>query len=120
MQEQGRKPTCASRDPQGQVRQLLFKAGASVLYSDHVLYQLPITIIKGEPNAVKMTYLQQNQGPRIIIINIVTLIVAVIAVTLRLISRRLSAAHFWWDDGLIILGLILDFGSSAFNFTGKL
>ena len=67
-----------------------------------------------------MTYLQQNQAPRIIVINIVTLIVAVIAVTLRLISRRLSAAHFWWDDGLIIVGLFLDFGSSAFQFTGKL
>ena len=119
MQAQGPISTCASRKPQGQVRQLS-KAGASVLYSDHVLYQLPVAIVEGKPNAVKMTYLQQNQGPRIVVINIVTLIVAVIAVTLRLISRRLSAAHFWWDDGLIILGLVLDFGSSAFNFIGKL
>ena len=67
-----------------------------------------------------MPYLQQNQAPRIIVVNIVTLVIAITAVTLRLISRRLSAAHFWWDDGLITVGLFLDFGSSAFNFTGKL
>ena len=62
-----------------------------------------------------MTYLQQNESPQIIVVNIVTLIIAIAAVTLRLAYRRLSAAHFWWDDGLIILALLLDFGSSAFN-----
>ena len=118
-QERGRKFICAGIDSRDQVR-LLFKTGAFALYSHHILNQLPVTSVQVESSAVKMTYLQQNQAPRVIIINIVTLIVAVIAVILRLISRRLSAAHFWWDDGLIIVGLFLDFGSSAFNFTGKM
>lgn len=65
-----------------------------------------------------MASLQDNESPKIVIINIVTIIVAVAAVILRLISRRLSAAHFWWDDGLIVMGLFLSFGSSAFNFSG--
>lgn len=62
--------------------------------------------------------LQEDQSSRIVIINIITLVIAILAVILRLISRRLSAAPFWWDDGLIVVALFLDFGSSAFNFTG--
>ena len=97
-----------------------FEARALILYFDRVLYQVPLTTVEGEPNAVRMSYLQENEAPRVIVVNIVTLVIAVIAVILRLISRRLSAAHFWWDDWLIIVGLFLDFGSSAFNFIGKL
>ena len=60
--------------------------------------------------------LYYSQSYKIIIVNVVTLVVAIFAVLLRLISRWLSAAHFWWDDGLMIVGLVLTFGSSAFNF----
>lgn len=60
--------------------------------------------------------LYYSESFKIIIVNVVTLVVAIFAVLLRLISRWLSAAHFWWDDGLIIVGLVLTFGSSAFNF----
>ena len=60
--------------------------------------------------------LYYSQSYKIIIVNVVTLVVAIFAVLLRLVSRWLSAAHFWWDDGLMIVGLVLTFGSSAFNF----
>ena len=60
--------------------------------------------------------LYYSESFKIIIVNVITLVVAIFAVLLRLTSRWLSAAHFWWDDGLIIIGLILTFGSSAFNF----
>ena len=60
--------------------------------------------------------LYYSQSYKIIIVNVITLVVAVFAVLLRLVSRWLSAAHFWWDDGLMIVGLVLTFGSSAFNF----
>jgi len=70
-------------------------------------------------NVEEIAYLRQNESPKIFIINIIFLIIAIIAVILRLISRRLSAAHFWWDDGLSVVGLFLNFGSSAFNFAGE-
>ena len=60
--------------------------------------------------------LYHSQSYKIIIVNVVTLVVAILAVLLRLVSRWLSAAHFWWDDSLMIVGLVLTFGSSAFNF----
>ncbi|CAF9938197.1 hypothetical protein IMSHALPRED_000713 [Imshaugia aleurites] len=60
--------------------------------------------------------LHHSESYKIIIVNIITLVVAIFAVLLRLVSRWLSAASFWWDDGLIIIGLVLTFGSSAFNF----
>ena len=60
--------------------------------------------------------LYYSQSYKIIIVNVVTLVVAIFAVLLRLVSRWFSAAHFWWDDGLMVLGLVLTFGSSAFNF----
>lgn len=60
--------------------------------------------------------LYYSESFKIITVNVVTLVVAILAVLLRLVSRRLSAAHFGWDDGLIVVGLVLTFGSSAFNF----
>lgn len=60
--------------------------------------------------------LYYSESYKIIIVNVITLVMAIFAVLLRLTSRWLSAAHFWWDDGLIVVGLILTFGSSAFNF----
>lgn len=34
------------------------------------------------------------------------MILATVAVLSRLLSRRISAAKFWWDDVLIIIGLV--------------
>lgn len=63
--------------------------------------------------------LQEDQSSRMVIINIITLVIAILAVILRPISGRLSAATFWRDDGLIVVALFLNFGSLAFNFTGQ-
>ena len=60
--------------------------------------------------------LYYSQSFKVITVNIVTLVVAISAVLLRLISRWLSATHFWWDDFLITVSLVLTFGSSAFTF----
>ena len=38
--------------------------------------------------------------------SIVGVVISTIAVTARVIARRLSAAHFWWDDWLIIAALV--------------
>ncbi|KAL8949239.1 MAG: hypothetical protein Q9222_004638 [Ikaeria aurantiellina] len=64
-----------------------------------------------------MGELYEDKSSQIVIVNIITLVMAIAAVILRLISRHLSAAKFWWDDGLIVVGLFLDFGSAAFNFS---
>ena len=60
--------------------------------------------------------LYYSESFKINIVNVVTLVVAIFAVILRLTSRWLSAAPFWWDDRFMIVGLVLTFGSSALNF----
>ncbi|CAD6582286.1 MAG: hypothetical protein ASARMPRED_000919 [Alectoria sarmentosa] len=67
-------------------------------------------------SAMAPSNLYYSESFKIITVNVVTLVVAIFAVLLRLVSRWLSAAHFGWDDGLIVVGLVLTFGSSAFNF----
>ena len=59
--------------------------------------------------------LHHSQSPKIITVNITTLVFAILFVSLRLASRHLSSAPFGWDDILILLALFLTFGSSAFN-----
>ena len=38
--------------------------------------------------------------------SIVSVVAATVAVVLRLIARRLSAAPFWWDDWTIVASLV--------------
>ena len=49
---------------------------------------------------------QRYKLSHIIVVNIVLLAIASVLVALRLVSRWLSAAHFWWDDGFIVLSLV--------------
>lgn len=44
------------------------------------------------------------------------LVLATSAVILRLISRRISALPFWWDDVAITLSLLVSYGCSALAF----
>ena len=50
--------------------------------------------------------LSESQIPRILGVNIATLILAIFAVALRFISRRVSNAKFWWDDWLTLPALV--------------
>lgn len=42
--------------------------------------------------------------------SIVSVVLATLAVTARLIARRLSAARFWWDDFTIFMALLVTWG----------
>ena len=53
-----------------------------------------------------------SQQPHVLISGIVLYCLAVIAVILRFISRRLAGAGFWWDDWLILPPLV------CFRFQG--
>ena len=50
--------------------------------------------------------LSETQVPRILGVNIATYILALIAINLRFVSRRLSRAPFWWDDWLMIPAIV--------------
>lgn len=38
--------------------------------------------------------------------SVVSVVLATVAVVLRLVARRISAAPFWWDDFTIIASLV--------------
>ena len=59
--------------------------------------------------------LSESQVPRILGVNIATLILAILAVALRFISRRVSNAKFWWDDWLTLPALVSVSSSSYFD-----
>ena len=52
--------------------------------------------------------LAETQVPRILGVNIATYVLAVIAVSLRFVSRRLVRSYLWWDDWLMVLALVCD------------
>ena len=52
--------------------------------------------------------LSASEVPRILGVNIATFILAVIAIVLRFMARRLTRAPFWWDDWLMIPAIVSD------------
>ena len=46
------------------------------------------------------------------------LLLATAAVMLRMISRKVSALPYWWDDTVIVASLIASYGCSAIAFIG--
>ena len=50
--------------------------------------------------------LKQDRSSLALAINISMLVLAFLAVGLRLISRRLSVLNYWWDDLLAIISLV--------------
>lgn len=61
---------------------------------------------------------QSDHSPRLIVFGVVFILLSTLAVSLRLIARRISVAGFWWDDAFMILSLLLSFGSYAMVFVG--
>lgn len=50
--------------------------------------------------------LQATQVPRILGANIATFTLAVMAVSLRFIARRLTRQAYWWDDWLMLPAIV--------------
>ena len=57
--------------------------------------------------------LQADRGPHIISSGIALIVLPTVFVTLRIISRYLARAGFWWDDLLVVTSLILSYGPNA-------
>ena len=47
-----------------------------------------------------------NKGPMVLGISILLCFLAIKAVTLRFLSRKLSKAQYWWDDWMILAALV--------------
>lgn len=50
--------------------------------------------------------LGENSGPSIITAAAVTWTLAVVAVVLRVVSRKMKRIQLWWDDYLILVSLV--------------
>ena len=47
-----------------------------------------------------------NKGPLVLGVSILVSFLAITAVALRFLSRKLSKAHYWWDDWMILAALV--------------
>ena len=62
------------------------------------------------PSHFTMTDLYyQSHQVQIYVVTALLLVIATVAVALRLAARRVSSAQFWWDDYTIIVALVLPF-----------
>ena len=52
------------------------------------------------------SYQAEDRGPEILGIVIFFFVLALIAVLLRFVSRRVSAVNFWWDDWILLLATV--------------
>ena len=50
--------------------------------------------------------LRATQVPRILGVNIATFALAVMAICLRFIARRLTRLPYWWDDWLMLPAIV--------------
>ena len=57
--------------------------------------------------------LQADRGPHIISSGIALIVLPTVFVVLRIISRYLAQAGFWWDDLLVVTSLLLSYGPNA-------
>ena len=57
--------------------------------------------------------LQADKGPHIISSGIALIVLPTVFVALRLISRYLAQAGFWWDDLLVVTSLLLSYGPNG-------
>ena len=73
---------------------------------------------------------RESLAPSVVVANILILCLAIISVALRLCSRKLAKAGFWYDDYAIVVALpialvlpvlllIGKFDNNPFNFTLK-
>ena len=47
-----------------------------------------------------------NKGPIVLGISIIVSFLAITAVVLRFLSRKLAKAQYWWDDWMILGALV--------------
>ena len=62
------------------------------------------------PTPEELLYMQKHisddRRADVIVVNAVCFAIALVAVTLRFISRRLARVHHWWDDWLVMVALV--------------
>lgn len=56
--------------------------------------------------ANQMVHIKDNRGPELIALNVVLPLLAVIAVILRVIARRMTRMKLSWDDHVIFASLV--------------
>ncbi|KAL9134550.1 MAG: hypothetical protein Q9175_004263 [Cornicularia normoerica] len=65
-----------------------------------------------------MTDVIETRAPSFVAFSVIFIALSSLTVGLRLLSRRISTAKFWWDDAIIVISLVLSFGSYAIVFIG--
>lgn len=74
----------------------------------------PKTLLRLQPLSLCLQFSQENmaveddhadKGGVVLGISILMTILAIMAVALRFLSRKLSRAGFWWDDWVIVMAL---------------
>ena len=53
-----------------------------------------------------MPDLKENRSSLALAVNVAMLVLAFLAVGLRLVSRKLSVLNYWWDDLFSVLSLV--------------
>lgn len=53
-----------------------------------------------------MTDVIENRAPSFVAFSVIFIALSSLTVGLRLLSRRISAAKFWWDDAIIVISLV--------------
>ena len=60
-------------------------------------------------------FLQQSRVPMIYAVTVTGYCVALLAVALRLFTRRLTKTRIWWDDFLIVASLVRSLSNGSAN-----
>ena len=63
--------------------------------------------------------LSQNLGPTILAASLTTWLLALIAIALRLVGRRMKGVTLWLDDWLIIAAVVSPYFLHSMNLKGK-
>lgn len=70
-----------------------------------------------------MADVNETRAPSFVAFSVIFIVLSSLAVGLRLLSRRISAANFWWDDALIVVSLVGDSKTRSLhvsNLTGAI
>ncbi|KAF6225969.1 hypothetical protein HO173_012636 [Letharia columbiana] len=67
------------------------------------------------PTAAEDPSLYANRDGQVISASVTLLVLPTVFVALRVMSRYMSGAGFWWDDMTVVLGMMLSWGPNIIN-----